>query len=167
MKTTVIYLFIANLLLTFPACKINGCMDPGAINYNPKANEEDGSCEYSMVGVWEEFEVYYISYCDVGASPQNPNSYVSASTTGFKITINSDNSYSGERCNGNNFTTNNSTGLVNMDCGGVMYFNRSQSPFASEVTIPSAFSGNILYLNYNHSTPGCLTKTPQYRYRKL
>jgi hypothetical protein len=152
-------------------------MDPGSINYNPKANEDDGSCLYgqsnnssqlsSMVGVWEEFEIYYISHTDIGASPQNPSTHVEPTSSGGKITINSDNSYSGTYCNGNSFVINNSTGLVDMDCySGVLYFNHGQSPFASESTTPSSYSGNILYLNFDHSVGGP-TKTMQFRYRKL
>ena len=32
---------------------IQGCTDPQAVNYNPDADENDNSCLYSIIGVWE------------------------------------------------------------------------------------------------------------------
>jgi len=49
----IIYLFLV-LPLIFSSCaKEEGCTDSQAINYNSDAEEEDESCTYSIVGVWE------------------------------------------------------------------------------------------------------------------
>jgi hypothetical protein len=35
------------VLFTISSCKISGCTDPRALNYNPKANfDNENSCEY-------------------------------------------------------------------------------------------------------------------------
>ena len=56
-----IYTFLA-VSIIFAACKkedevitptvISGCMDATATNYNSSATNDDGSCTYSIVGVW-------------------------------------------------------------------------------------------------------------------
>tara|TARA_B100000900_G_C20009641_1_gene485295 strand:- start:310 stop:459 length:150 start_codon:yes stop_codon:yes gene_type:complete len=42
-------LIISIFILFLSSCEkhIHGCIDPLAINYNPKATCDDGSCEYS------------------------------------------------------------------------------------------------------------------------
>lgn len=36
--------------VSFPACVVEGCMDPNATNYNQNANQDNGTCEYSEGG---------------------------------------------------------------------------------------------------------------------
>ena len=47
-----LYLFLA-VSFIFSACKKEeGCTDSTATNYNADAEDDDGSCTYSIVGVW-------------------------------------------------------------------------------------------------------------------
>ena len=48
----ILYLFLA-VSFIFTACKKEeGCTDATATNYNADAEDDDGSCTYSIVGVW-------------------------------------------------------------------------------------------------------------------
>ena len=119
-----------------------------------------------LVGVWEEFEIYFRSESD----PQNIDEYVAPVSSGFTITINDDLSYSGNRCSGSSISVN-SNGLMNIDCGSsasspaVTYLNVAQSPFTTVNTPVSTHNGDVIYVNYNNT--GSAFKTNQYRYRKL
>ena len=45
---------------------VEGCMDTLALNYNPEANENDGSCEYNVVeGCMDTIALNYNSYATV------------------------------------------------------------------------------------------------------
>ena len=46
------YLFIAISIVFVSCTKEEGCTDPIAVNYNSDAENDDGSCEFSIIGVW-------------------------------------------------------------------------------------------------------------------
>lgn len=47
-KSPYLWMFAA-LILSCVACNKEGCTDPDALNYDPKAETDDGSCEYATV----------------------------------------------------------------------------------------------------------------------
>ena len=56
----ILYLFLT-VSLIFSSCKKEeGCTDTLATNYNADAEEEDGSCTYTLVGLWD-VDSYIIS----------------------------------------------------------------------------------------------------------
>jgi len=48
----ILYLFLTVSLIFSSCAKEEGCTDSQATNYNSDAEEEDESCTYSLVGVW-------------------------------------------------------------------------------------------------------------------
>ncbi len=46
MKNIAIISSVILVLISFSSCKKKGCMDPVSINYDSKAEEDDGTCEY-------------------------------------------------------------------------------------------------------------------------
>ena len=42
-------LILMTIALAMTSCKKKGCIDPAATNYNPSADKDDGTCEYSSV----------------------------------------------------------------------------------------------------------------------
>lgn len=49
MKLKLFSLFVLSLtLITYTSCKKEGCDDPAALNYNEKANKNNGTCVYEL-----------------------------------------------------------------------------------------------------------------------
>lgn len=57
MKTKYILGIVAIATLAFTSCKKEGCTDEYATNYNEKAKEDDGTCEYTSMNVALHFHL--------------------------------------------------------------------------------------------------------------
>ena len=75
----ILYLFLT-VSLIFSSCKKEeGCQDALATNYNADAEEDDGSCTYSLAGFW-----------DVDSYVLNGTEYMGSAIAEMYIIVNSD-----------------------------------------------------------------------------
>ncbi len=66
-KTAIILSGFILVILSFSSCKkdkVNGCMDPVSINFDPKAEEDDGTCEYAGAGGNTTIVAYAVHHSD-------------------------------------------------------------------------------------------------------
>ena len=85
-----LYLFLV-LPLIFSSCKKEqGCTDSQATNYNADAEEEDGSCLYSLVGLWDVDDMIIggISYFSPNGGGLPGGTYITNATFNFYNTNN-------------------------------------------------------------------------------
>ncbi len=74
-----LYLFLVLPLLFSSCAKEEGCQDALATNYNADAEEDDGSCTYSLAGYW-----------DVDSYVLNGTEYMGSAIAESYIIVNSD-----------------------------------------------------------------------------
>ncbi len=55
---------IVLVVVSFSSCKKKGCMDPISINYDSKAEEDDGTCEYAGIGGNTTIVAYAVHHSD-------------------------------------------------------------------------------------------------------
>jgi hypothetical protein len=125
------FCFIASAFILFSflnSCKKEGCMDSMALNYNEKAKNDDGSCEYNenqlavqkLEGKWEIIEM---KEDGIDSDPMD-----------YKYII-----YQYENC-----------GNKESNCDGVMAY---QSPdFNENILFTYSVSGNGKKLNIDYSS---------------
>jgi hypothetical protein len=76
------YILVLLVFLSFISCKKEGCTDPLALNYDEKAKEDNGSCEYKDVIV---FSFASLELADDTIAP-GTSTNVTATVTGNGLT---------------------------------------------------------------------------------
>ena len=74
-----------------------GCTDPTAINYNPLANVDDSSCQYTILGCMDSTAVNYNPLANT-PDPNDPCCYVSGCTDPFAVNFNPNACYNDSSC---------------------------------------------------------------------